>query len=65
MEILNGIKVQLEAQALMKTQKAEIYSLTAEEIAAFRNGIDPGFKKMDAQGGASGKQIADTVKRFW
>ena len=58
-------EVQLEAQAMMKTQKAEIYSLTADEIAAFRGGIDPGFKKMDAQGGATGKQIADTVKRFW
>jgi TRAP-type transport system periplasmic protein len=58
-------EVQLEAQAMMRTQKAEIYSLTAEEIAAFRTGIDPGFKKMDAQGGATGKQISDTVKRFW
>ncbi len=58
-------EVQLEAQALMQTQKAEIYTLTPPEIAAFRNAIDPGFKKMDAQGGATGKQIADTVKRFW
>ncbi|MFN0303698.1 MAG: TRAP transporter substrate-binding protein [Burkholderiales bacterium] len=58
-------EVQLEAQAQMKTQKAEIYTLTADEIAAFRKGIEPGFLKMDAQGGAAGKQVADTVKRFW
>ena len=58
-------EVQLEAEASMKTNKAEIYTLTEPEIAELRKGIAAGFVKMDAQGGAAGKQISETVKKFW
>ena len=49
----------------MRTGKAEIYVLNDQELADFRRGIEPAFAKMDAQGGAAGKQISDTVKKFW
>ena len=58
-------KVEGEAIALMKSQKADIYTLTDAELSGIRKGIGPAFAKMDAEGGAVGKQISDVLKRFW
>ena len=54
-----------EAQALMKSQKADIYTVTDAERDALRKGISPAFAKMDADGGEAGKQISTIVRRFW
>lgn len=58
-------KMTEDALAHMKSQKADIYRLNAKERAEFLKGISPAFTKMDAEGGATGKQIADIVKRYW
>ncbi len=58
-------KAESEAIALMKTQKADIYSLTDAELSDLRKAIDPAYAKMDAEGGEVGKQIGGVLKRFW
>ncbi|MCC6473177.1 MAG: TRAP transporter substrate-binding protein DctP [Burkholderiales bacterium] len=58
-------KMQGEAQALMKTHKADIYVLSDAEMAAFRKGIFRAFAKMDAESGAAGKQVQAVLKRYW
>jgi len=58
-------KMTQDALAHMKSQKADIYRLTSSERAEFLKGISPAFAKMDAEGGAAGKQVSDIVKRYW
>ncbi len=57
-------KVEGDAIAQMKSQKADIYALTAAELSALRKGISPTNAKMDAEGGAVGKQIAAVLRRY-
>ena len=49
----------------MTSQKADIYSLTDQELKALRSGIAPSFAKMDAEGGETGKQIGGILKKYW
>ena len=58
-------KVETDAVAQMKSQKADIYVLTDQERAELRKGIGAAFAKMDAEGGETGRQIAAVLKRFW
>ena len=58
-------KMTEDAIANMKAHKADIYRLNTAERAEFLKGIAPAFVKMDAEGGAAGKQISDIVKRYW
>jgi TRAP-type transport system periplasmic protein len=58
-------KVERDAIAQMKSQKAEIYSLTDQELKDLRSGIAPSFAKMDAEGGETGKQIGGILKKYW
>lgn len=58
-------QMQIEAQGLMKSQKADIYTLSDAEMANFRKGISPAFTKMDAESGAAGKQVQAILKRYW
>jgi TRAP-type C4-dicarboxylate transport system substrate-binding protein len=54
-----------EAEAEMKSQKAQFYRLSDAETAAFRKGISPAFDKMDADTGADGKRIRAILTKFW
>jgi TRAP-type C4-dicarboxylate transport system substrate-binding protein len=58
-------KVEADAIAQMKSQKADIYSLSDQELKALRTGIAPSFAKMDAEGGDTGKQIGSILKKYW
>lgn len=58
-------KVEDDAVALMKSQKADVYVVTDQERAAFRKAIGPSFEKMAGEGGETGKKIAAAVKRHW
>jgi TRAP-type C4-dicarboxylate transport system substrate-binding protein len=58
-------KVEADAIAQMKSQKADIYSLTDQEVKALRSGIAASFSKMDAEGGDTGKQIGSILKKYW
>jgi TRAP-type C4-dicarboxylate transport system substrate-binding protein len=58
-------KVEADAIAQMKSQKADIYFLTDEEVKALRAGIAASFTKMDAEGGETGKQIGGILKKYW
>jgi TRAP-type C4-dicarboxylate transport system substrate-binding protein len=58
-------KVEADAIAQMKSQKADIYSLTDQELKALRDGIAASFAKMDAEGGETGKQIGSILKKYW
>ena len=58
-------RLENEAIALMKSQKADIYSLSDPERSELRKAIGPAFAKMDADGGEAGRQIGGVVKRFW
>ena len=58
-------KVEADAIAQMKSQKADIYSLTDDEVKALRSGIATSFSKMDAEGGETGKQIGSILKKYW
>ena len=58
-------RVEADAIAQMKSQKADIYSLTDQEVKALRTGIAPSFAKMDAEGGDTGKQIGSILKKYW
>ena len=58
-------KVERDAIAQMKSQKADIYSLSDQELKALRSGIAPSFAKMDAEGGDTGKSIGSILKKYW
>lgn len=58
-------KVEQDAIAQMKSQRADIYSLTDQELKDLRSGIAPSFAKMDAEGGEAGKQIGSILKKYW
>ena len=58
-------KVEADAIAQMKSQKADIYALTDQEVKALRTGIASSFTKMDAEGGETGKQIGSILKKYW
>jgi TRAP-type C4-dicarboxylate transport system substrate-binding protein len=58
-------KVERDAIAQMKSHKADIYSLTDQELKDLRSGIAPSFAKMDAEGGETGKQIGGILKKYW
>lgn len=46
-------------------QKAQVYRLTDAEVAEFRKAIDPVLVKIEGAGGEAGKQVVDTMKKFW
>jgi len=54
-----------EAEAEMKSQKAQFYRLSDAETAAFRKGISPAFDKMAADTGDDGKRIRTILEKFW
>ena len=54
-----------EANALMESQKANLYRLTDAEVAEFKKAIDPVYAKIEAAGGDAGKQIFETARKFW
>ena len=54
-----------EAADQMKTQRADITTLTDADFAAFRAGIRTAFPKMDAESGPAGKQVADVLRAYW
>ena len=58
-------RVEADAIAQMKSQKADIYSLTDAEVKALRTGIATSFAKMDVEGGDAGKQIGGILKKYW
>jgi TRAP-type C4-dicarboxylate transport system substrate-binding protein len=58
-------KVEADAIAQMKSQKADIYSLSDQELKALRTGIATSFAKMDAEGGETGKQIGSILRKYW
>jgi TRAP-type C4-dicarboxylate transport system substrate-binding protein len=58
-------KVEADAIAQMKSQKADIYFLSDEEVKSLRAGIAASFTKMDAEGGETGKQIGSILKKYW
>jgi TRAP-type C4-dicarboxylate transport system substrate-binding protein len=58
-------KVEADAIAQMKSQKADIYSLSDQELQELRTGIAPSFAKMDAEGGETGKRIGSILKKYW
>lgn len=58
-------RVESEAVALMKSQKADIYPLSDPERSELRKAIGPALAKMDADGGEAGRQIGSVLKRFW
>jgi TRAP-type C4-dicarboxylate transport system substrate-binding protein len=58
-------KVEADAIAQMKSQKADIYFLTDQELKDLRNGIATSFAKMEADGGETGKQIGSILKKYW
>jgi TRAP-type transport system periplasmic protein len=58
-------KVEADAIAQMKSQKADIYSLSDQELKELRTGIAPSFAKMDAEGGETGKRIGSILKKYW
>ena len=58
-------KVEADAIAQMKSQKADIYSLSDQELTELRTGIAPSFAKMDAEGGETGKRIGSILKKYW
>lgn len=58
-------KVEADAIAQMKSQKADIYSLSDQELRDLRKGIAASFAKMDAEGGETGKQIGSILKKYW
>jgi TRAP-type C4-dicarboxylate transport system substrate-binding protein len=49
----------------LKAQKADIYTLSDAESAAFRKAIRPVFDEMDATGGEGGKQIKAILAKYW
>ncbi len=59
------VKASNDAAEQMKKQRADIYTLSDAEFAAFRSGIRPAFAKMDAETGPAGKQIADILRGYW
>ena len=58
-------KVEADAIAQMKSQKADIYSLSDQELKELRTGIATSFAKMDAEGGDIGKQIGNILRKYW
>ena len=58
-------QVERDAIAQMKSQKADIYSLSDQELKDLRKGIAPSFAKMDAEGGDTGKQIGTILRKYW
>jgi TRAP-type C4-dicarboxylate transport system substrate-binding protein len=54
-----------EAAEQMKAQRADVFTLTDADFAAFRAGIRTAFPKMDAESGPAGKQIADVLRGYW
>jgi TRAP-type C4-dicarboxylate transport system substrate-binding protein len=58
-------KVEKDAIAQMKSQKADMYSLTDQELKEFRTGIATTFAKMEAEGGETGKQIGSILRKYW
>jgi TRAP-type C4-dicarboxylate transport system substrate-binding protein len=58
-------RVEADAIAQMKSQKADIYVLTDKELKDLRTGIATSFAKMDAEGGETGKQIGNILKKYW
>ena len=58
-------KVEKDAIAQMKSQKADIYSLTDQELKEFRTGIATSFAKMETEGGETGKQIGSILRKYW
>jgi TRAP-type transport system periplasmic protein len=59
------VKATDDAAGQMKQQRADIYTLSDAELAAFRTAIRAAFAKMDAETGAAGKQIADVLRGYW
>ncbi|MBI2316054.1 MAG: hypothetical protein HYU75_03235 [Betaproteobacteria bacterium] len=58
-------QVEIKSQALMKSQKADIYAITDAERSELRKGIASSYAKMGTEGGAAGKEIGDVLKRYW
>jgi TRAP-type C4-dicarboxylate transport system substrate-binding protein len=58
-------KVEADAIAQMKSQKADMYTLSDKELKELRTGIAPSFAKMDAEGGETGKQISGILRKYW
>jgi TRAP-type transport system periplasmic protein len=59
------VKASNDAAEQMQRQRAELYTLSDAEFAAFRSGIRTAFAKMDAETGPAGKQIADILRGYW
>ena len=59
------VKADQDVIAQMKSQGADVYALSEPEEAALRKALGAAFAKMDAEGGAAGKQIAGILRRFW
>ena len=58
-------KVEADAIGQMKSQRADIYSLSDQELRDLRTGIATSFAKMDAEGGETGKQIGSILRKYW
>lgn len=58
-------KVEADAIGQMKSQRAEMYSLSDQELRDLRAGIATSFAKMDAEGGETGKQIGGILRKYW
>jgi TRAP-type C4-dicarboxylate transport system substrate-binding protein len=56
---------QLAALDAMKTQKADVSTLSDAQYAEFRKAIRPAFDEMDATGGEGGKQIKAILSKYW
>lgn len=54
-----------EANDLMQSQKANLYRLTDAEATEFRKAIDPVYAKIETAGGDAGKEIFNTMRKFW
>lgn len=56
---------QASAAATMRSQGADIHTLTDGELAAFKAAVRPVIAKIDESAGPAGKPIADILKPYW
>lgn len=56
---------QESAAATMKSQGADIYTLSDAELAAFKAAVRPVIARIDESAGEAGKPIADVLKPYW
>lgn len=61
-DVMTGATI--DANEIMKGQKANIYRLTDAEVAEFRKTIEPVYAKIQAAGGDAGKPIFDATRKY-